>query len=107
MLTWAAASRFAQAAFCAAMYSAGTCSPRHPRRSSKLAKAGVWAVVGSDSLMGRELRELIADAHLPVDLKLIAEDPEQGGILTEQGGEPALILGLEAHTIRDAAVVFL
>jgi len=72
-----------------------------------LAKAGVWVVVGSDSLMGRELRELIADAHLPVDLKLIAEDPEQAGILTEQGGEPALILGLEAHTIRDAGVVFL
>lgn len=57
--------------------------------------------------MGRELRDLIALGHLPVDLKLISEDPEKAGSLTEQGGEPALVWGLDETAIRDAPVVFL
>jgi len=63
--------------------------------------------VGSESLLGRELRDLIAVGHVPVDLKLISEDPEQAGALTEQGGEPALVWGLDESTMRDAPVVLL
>jgi aspartate-semialdehyde dehydrogenase len=57
--------------------------------------------------MGRELRDLIAVGHVPVDLKLISEDPEKAGALTEQGGEPALVWGLEEPALRDAPVVLL
>jgi aspartate-semialdehyde dehydrogenase len=57
--------------------------------------------------MGRELRDLIAVGHLPVDLKLISEDPEKAGVLTEQGGEPALVRGLDETAVRDAPVVLL
>jgi aspartate-semialdehyde dehydrogenase len=66
-----------------------------------------WALVGSESLMGRELRDLIATGHLPVNLKLISEDPEKAGALTEQGGEPALVWGLDENVLRDAPVVLL
>lgn len=57
--------------------------------------------------MGREVRDLIGEAHLPVNLKLIAEEPEKTGLLTELGGEPALVLGLDEQAVRDARVVLL
>jgi aspartate-semialdehyde dehydrogenase len=72
-----------------------------------MAKSQTWALVGSQSLLGRELRDLIAVGHLPVDLKLISEDPEKAGALTEQGGEPALVWGLEESAMREAPVVLL
>ena len=72
-----------------------------------MAKTNTWALIGSDSLLGRELRDLIAVGHLPVDLKLISDDPEKAGLLTEQGGEPALVWGLEEPALRDAPVVLL
>ena len=72
-----------------------------------MASARNWGLVGSDSLMGREVRNLIAEGGLPVDLKLIAADAEKAGILTEQGGEPALIWGMDEQALRDAGVVFL
>jgi aspartate-semialdehyde dehydrogenase len=72
-----------------------------------LARTNTWALVGSESLLGRELRDLIAVGHVPVDLKLISEDPEKAGGLTEQGGEPALVWGLEEPTMREAPVVLL
>ena len=67
----------------------------------------IWALVGSESLMGREVRDLMAEARLPVDLKLIAEASDKAGTLTVQGGEPALILALEKQTLRDAGVLIL
>src|ERR1017187_4318113 len=70
-------------------------------------RSQTWALVCSESLLGRELRDLIAVGHVPVDLKLISEDPEKAGALTEQGGEPALVRGLEEPTMRDAPVVLL
>jgi aspartate-semialdehyde dehydrogenase len=78
-------------------------------RSIKLAKPGspTWALVGSDSLLGREVRDLMAVGRVPVDLKLISEDPEKAGALTEQGGEPALVWGLDEPALRDAPVVLL
>ncbi len=72
-----------------------------------MARTRIWALVGSETLLGRELRDLIAQAGLPVDLKLITGDPEKAGVLTEQGGEPALIWGLQEQVLRDARVVLL
>jgi len=66
-----------------------------------------WALVGSESLMGRELRDVLAEARLPVDLKLIAETAEKAGTLTVQGDEPALVLGLQEQNVREARVVLL
>lgn len=72
-----------------------------------MANPRTWALVGSESLLGRELRDLIAEGSLSVDLKLIADVSETAGGLTVQGDEPALILGLDERTLRDAGVVFL
>lgn len=72
-----------------------------------MAKTHTWALVGSESLLGRELRDLVAEGRLPVDLKLITEEPEKAGALTEQGGEPALVWGLDERSLGDARVVFL
>lgn len=57
--------------------------------------------------MGREVRDLMADAHLPVDLKLIAEESDKTGTLTVQGDEPALVLGLNEQSLRGAGVALL
>ncbi len=80
---------------------------RRRRRSTRLASTRTWALVGSDSLPGRELRDFVAESGVPVDLKLITEDAEKAGSLTEQGGEPALLWGLQEQTLREAHVVFL
>ncbi len=72
-----------------------------------MGKTQTWALVGSESLLGREVRDLVAVGHVPVDLKLISEDPEKAGALTEQGGEPAIVWGLEETAMRDAPVVLL
>lgn len=72
-----------------------------------MAKRHTWALVGSESLLGRELRDLIAETRLAVDLKLIAGETEKSGALTEQGGEPALLWRLEAQALQDARVVLL
>jgi aspartate-semialdehyde dehydrogenase len=66
-----------------------------------------WALVGSESLMGREVRDLLGEARLPVDLKLIAEAAEKAGTLTVVGDEPALILALEEQALREERIVFL
>jgi len=72
-----------------------------------VAKSQMWALVGSESLLGREVRDLIAVGHVPVELKLISEDPEKAGALTEQSGEPALVWGLDEAAMREAPVVLL
>lgn len=72
-----------------------------------MARTRTWALVGSETLLGRELRDLIGEGGLPVDLKLITEDTGKAGSLTEQGGEPAVLWGLQEQALPEARVVFL
>ncbi len=65
----------------------------------------VIAIVGGDSLLGREVRELLAD--LPVRTKLIGADREEAGTLTEEAGEPVIMTDLDAENLADARVVIL
>lgn len=71
-----------------------------------MAKTDTMALVGSESLMGREIRDLVSTAGIH-GLKLIAEEGDATGILTEEEGEPALAAGLTADSLDDARVVFL
>ncbi len=57
-------------------------------------RAHTWALVGGESVLGRELRDVVAEGHLPVDLKPIAGDANQAG-------------ALDAASLRGAGVVFL
>ncbi len=64
------------------------------------------ALVGSESLLAREIRDLSATvAHL--DLKLIAADDEPEGALTRVGDEPAVVIALNAASLSEARAVIL
>jgi aspartate-semialdehyde dehydrogenase len=65
------------------------------------------ALVGSETLMGRELRELLESTSLGADVRLIASSEESAGVLSEHAGEPALVNRLEAAYLVDADVVII
>src|ERR1700756_358742 len=64
-------------------------------------------LVGSESLLGREIRDLIASSAPEIDLRLIAADDKEAGILTRQGDEPAIVEELEEESLAGAGAVFL
>jgi aspartate-semialdehyde dehydrogenase len=65
------------------------------------------ALLGSDSLLGREIRDLAANADPTLPLRLIAEDEDQEGALTRLGDEPAVIEALTEDALADTRAVFL
>jgi aspartate-semialdehyde dehydrogenase len=73
-----------------------------------LANSGTEAVlVGSETLLGREIRDIAATTVPELDLRLVAADEEKPGTLTRLGDEPAVIEPLEADTFSGARIVFL
>lgn len=66
----------------------------------------VIAIVGGESLIGRELRDVIREQALLVNVKLIGVD-EESLTLTEQEGEPALITPLDEETLLASQVTIL
>ena len=65
------------------------------------------ALVGSDSLLGREIRDLAANIEPSIPLRLIAEEEDQEGSLTRQGDEPAIVEALNEEALSNARAVFL
>ena len=65
------------------------------------------ALVGSDSLLGREIRDLASTSATPFSLRLIAAEEEQAGTLTRVGDEPAALEELTALNLAGARAVFL
>lgn len=65
------------------------------------------ALVGSDSLLGREIRDLATTADPPLPLRLIAADEEKSGALTRLGDEPAIVEELDEDTLSACRAVFL
>src|SRR5215510_2258073 len=61
------------------------------------------AIVGGESLLGRDLREVLAD----YDLTLIGADDESVGKLTETGDEATIITTLDETHLASANVVVL
>ncbi len=72
-----------------------------------MAKTRAIALVGGDTLLGREVRDVLASAAPGLDLKLVAGDEEEAGTLTEQAGEPAVVGGLDEESLRGASAVLL
>ena len=64
-------------------------------------------LVGSDSLLGREIRDIVASTAPEIDLRLIAADEEQAGVLTRVGDEPAIVEKLVAESLAGAGALFL
>jgi aspartate-semialdehyde dehydrogenase len=65
------------------------------------------ALIGSESLLGREVRDLVANATEPFELRLVADAGEEAGALTRVGDEPTVTVKLDARSLADARVVFL
>jgi aspartate-semialdehyde dehydrogenase len=63
------------------------------------------ALVGSESLLGRELRDLARDCAF--ELKLVAGGDEETGRLIEEAGEPVVLRGLEALSLAGSDAVLL
>jgi len=65
------------------------------------------ALVGSESLISREIRDIVGSGGASFDLRLIAADGEQAGALTRVGDEPAVVGDLTAASLSGANVVIL
>jgi aspartate-semialdehyde dehydrogenase len=65
------------------------------------------ALVGSDSLLAREIRDMAANSGDAIDLRLIADDGEQAGALTRVGDEPTVVSVLNAAGLSGADAVVL
>ena len=66
---------------------------------------GTIALVGGESLLGREIRELAEAAGL--ELRLVAGDEDAEGSLTRLGDEPAVMAGLRAASLSGARAAIL
>ena len=65
------------------------------------------ALIGSDSLLGREIRDIVATSDTGIKLRLVADTEEVAGALTRVGDEPEVVGGLTAETLADARAIFL
>jgi aspartate-semialdehyde dehydrogenase len=64
-------------------------------------------LVGSESLLGREIRDLAATAGLDLSLRLVATEEADAGTLARVGDEPAIVEPLTAQSIEGADAVIL
>jgi aspartate-semialdehyde dehydrogenase len=65
----------------------------------------IAAIVGSGSLLGRELRDVLAGG--PFSTKLIGADKDEAGLLVEASGDPMVLTALDADNLAGAQVAFL
>jgi len=72
-----------------------------------LGSRSVMVLVGSDSLLGREIRDIVATSAPEIDLRLIAADEEEPGVLTRVGDEPAIVEALASDSLAGASALFL
>jgi aspartate-semialdehyde dehydrogenase len=65
------------------------------------------ALVGGETLLGREVQDVLGESALGSQLRLVAAEEEETGKLTEIAGEPAFLAKLDENAVEDAAVVIL
>ena len=65
------------------------------------------ALVGGETLLGKEVREVLGETALGAQLRLVAGAEEESGTLTEIGGTPAFLARLDPDAVEDAAVLIL
>jgi aspartate-semialdehyde dehydrogenase len=70
-------------------------------------KTETVALVGSDSLLGREIRDVFETGHVPAHLRLIASEAGETGVLTKFEGEPTVVVPLDSKTLGEAKAAFL
>src|SRR6185437_1425392 len=80
---------------------------RRRRIIRRLRLADFIALVGSETLLGREIREVFGETSLGEQLRLLAGDEEDSTRISAIGDQPAVISRLDPDEIEDAAVVIL
>ncbi len=69
--------------------------------------ADIIALVGSETLLGREIREVFGETSLGEQLRLLAGDDDESIRIATIGETPAVLTKLEPAELEDAAVVIL
>ncbi len=64
-------------------------------------------MIGGDSLVGREVREVAGETAIGQLFRLVAGAEDEAGRITEIGGEPAFVAKLDPDAIEDADVLIL
>jgi len=73
-----------------------------------LVNRGTVVLIGSESLVAREIRDIVAaPPSSGLDLRLIAADDEQAGALTRVGDEPTVVIELNPENLTGARAVIL
>ena len=72
-----------------------------------MARTESLALIGSETLMGREIRDLLSGSILGHELRLIAAESEETGKLTVHADEPALITPLARENLEFVKTIFL
>ena len=67
----------------------------------------VIAIVGGESLLGKDIRALLAESDLKAEVKLIAADAEEGSIITPGPDEPIVMAPLLFADLGTAEIVVL
>ncbi len=65
------------------------------------------ALVGSETLLGRELRDLLSQGSFGAEVRLIAGADEASGVLAEHAGEAAILNKLDLLAMTDVVTVIL
>src|SRR5438309_1241774 len=85
------------------------CALRRPPviRSVKLDKPVEAAIIGGESLIGRELRELLEERYPLVNIRAISGDAGSAHLVRNEEGEAMVLNPLDAGSLREAHVAFL
>ncbi|HSM79150.1 MAG TPA: hypothetical protein VLT57_16040, partial [Bryobacteraceae bacterium] len=65
------------------------------------------AIVGGETLLGRELREVLKEAGLDSRIRLISGGDVEGRAITEEEGEAVLLEVLDLDTLTGSGAVLL
>lgn len=63
------------------------------------------ALIGSDTLLGRDLREQLAEQRFPARVEAVSGSEES--VITQEGGEPVVLPGLESVLLNQPEIVML
>lgn len=64
-------------------------------------------IVGSETLAGREVRQVLRESGIDARVELVAGAAEPGSVISEEAGEAIVLSGLEAAVVADARVLVL
>lgn len=65
------------------------------------------AIIGGESLIGRDLRDLLGSVKPSPDIRLISGEPDNAKVARVSDGEAVVLAPLDAETLAESDVVFL